>query len=51
MGFPMIKVFPDIIFSALKHHQPASAYRLWFIAKDLNPGGVVLFLPGFSDST
>ena len=39
MSYDMIKVLPDFIFSALKHHQPASAYRLWFIAKDFNYGG------------
>ena len=39
MSSKMIKIFPDIIFSALKHHQPASAYRLGFIAKDFNSGG------------
>lgn len=34
-----IKLFPEILFQAGRHGKPVSAFRLWFIAKDFNPGG------------
>lgn len=34
----MIKVFPEVIYSAIRHNRPAGAFRLWFIAKHFDNG-------------
>lgn len=34
----MIKVFPEVIFTAIRHNRPAGAFRLWFIAKHYDNG-------------
>jgi hypothetical protein len=34
----VIKVFPEIIFTAIRHNRPAGAFRLWFIAKHYDNG-------------
>lgn len=34
----LIKVYPEVIFSAIHHNRPAGAFRLWFIAKHYDNG-------------
>jgi len=34
----VIKVFPEVIYSAIRHNRPAGAFRLWFIAKHFDNG-------------
>jgi hypothetical protein len=34
----VIKVYPEVIFTAIRHNRPAGAFRLWFIAKHYDRG-------------
>lgn len=34
-----IKLFPEVLFQASRHNQPATAYRLWFLAKHFDKPG------------
>ena len=34
----LIKVYPEVVFLAIRHNRPAGAFRLWFIAKHYDRG-------------
>ena len=34
----LIKVFPEVIFLAIRHNRPVGAFKLWFIAKGFDNG-------------
>jgi len=35
----MIKLYPEIIFTAMNNNLSTGGFRLWFLAKDFDPGG------------
>lgn len=34
-----VKLFPQILFQAVRHDRPVTAFKVWFLAKDFNPSG------------